>query len=87
MVFLYCNIYIDMKNYEITSPVAGTITEINVKENQAISAGDTVALLEVMKMENEILSEVNGAILKVNVKPNQKVEADQVLFEVELNDQ
>lgn len=51
----------------ITAPMPGRILAVKVEENQDVHAGETVCLLEAMKMENEIVAPVSGVVSKVNV--------------------
>ena len=57
----------------IESPLDGTILAVKVKEGQAVKAGQTVAILEAMKMENEIQSEFDGTVVSVNVEKGEHV--------------
>lgn len=75
-------------NYvEIKSPMIGTFyrspspdKDIYVKVGDTISKGDTVCIVEAMKLFNEIESEVAGKIVKVLVEDAQPIEYDQPLF-------
>ena len=57
----------------IESPLDGTILAVKVKEGQAVKAGQTVAILEAMKMENEIQAEFDGIVTSVNVEKGEHV--------------
>lgn len=78
-------------NYlEVKSPIVGTFYRSPtpekgpfVKVGDSISVGQTVCIVEAMKLFNEIESEVAGKIVKVMVEDAQPVEYDQVLFLVE----
>lgn len=65
---------------EIAAPMAGNILSINVKPGDSVQAGDTLLILEAMKMENEIVSPVDGVVSKVLVSSNEGVESDQLLI-------
>jgi acetyl-CoA carboxylase biotin carboxyl carrier protein len=54
-----------------------------VQVGDKIAAGDTVCIVEAMKLFNEIESEVSGTIVKVMVENASPVEYDQVLFLVD----
>lgn len=79
------------KNYlEIKSPMIGTFYRKPapdkaefVKVGDTVSEGDTVCVIEAMKLFNEIESEVSGKIVKVLVDDSTPVEYDQPLFLVE----
>ena len=59
---------------EIQSPMPGKILKINVSE------GDTVLILEAMKMENEIVANSSGKVKKIAVSVNDMVETDDTLL-------
>lgn len=65
--------------YSSPSPDAGPFVRVGDK----ISAGDTLCIVEAMKMFNQIESEVEGTIKRVLVEDGQPVEFDEPLFEVE----
>ncbi len=75
---------------EIKSPMIGTFyrsanpeSPAFVEVGSSVGAGDTVCIIEAMKLFNEIESEVSGKIVKVLVDNAQPVEYDQPLFLVE----
>lgn len=57
----------------IAAPLPGVILDIKVKNGDSIKVGQTIAILEAMKMENEILSEFNGVVSSVEVNPGDSV--------------
>lgn len=65
---------------EVKSPMPGTIVSINVNENQKVTAGDILFVLEAMKMENEIASPKDGTIVGINASKGQSVEAGQTII-------
>ncbi len=83
----------DNSNYlEVKSPIVGTFYRAPspdkapfVKVGDAIEKGQTVCIIEAMKLFNEIESEISGKIVKVMVEDAQPVEYDQVLFLVDPN--
>lgn len=58
---------------EIIAPLPGVITAIKVKAGDIVKNGQTVAVLEAMKMENDLLSEVDGTVRSVNVEKGDSV--------------
>lgn len=64
----------------ITAPMPGRILSVKVQENQSVEAGETVCLLEAMKMENEIVAPVSGVVSMINVQNSQAVEAGESLI-------
>lgn len=69
----------------ITAPMPGRILSVKVQENQSVKAGETVCLLEAMKMENEIVAPVDGVVSQIKAQSNQSVEAGEVLVLIEPN--
>lgn len=57
----------------ITSPLPGVIIEVSVKEGDTVAAGQKVAVLEAMKMENEIQAEKAGVVTKIHVSKGDSV--------------
>jgi acetyl-CoA carboxylase biotin carboxyl carrier protein len=80
----------EKKYIEIKSPMVGTFYAAPapdaapyVKQNQKISVGQVVCIVEAMKLMNEIESEVAGTVAKIMVQNAQPVEFGQVLFLIE----
>jgi acetyl-CoA carboxylase biotin carboxyl carrier protein len=78
------------KTVEIKSPMIGTFYRSSspdsapfVSVGDKVSKGQTVAIIEAMKLFNEIESEVSGTVVKVLLENATPVEYDQVLFVVE----
>lgn len=57
----------------LKAPLPGTITSVNVKEGDTVNAGDTVVVLEAMKMQNNIEAENSGTVKQVLVKQGDAV--------------
>lgn len=66
----------------VVSPMPGVILDIKVKEGDSVSEGQTVIILEAMKMENEIVSEFTGTVSAIRVKKGDTVDTDAVLVEI-----
>ena len=58
---------------KVTTPLPGTILDVFVNVGDKVKAGQTVVLLEAMKMENNIEADVDGTITAVNVRKGQSV--------------
>lgn len=58
---------------QITSPLPGVIIEVSVKEGQTVKAGQKVAIIEAMKMENEISASNDGTVTTVHVAKGDSV--------------
>ena len=57
----------------VVAPLPGTINDIKVKVGDKVNAGDTVIILEAMKMQNNIEAETSGTITSVNVNKGDAV--------------
>ncbi len=57
----------------VKSPLPGTIMSFTVKEGDSVKAGDTVCILEAMKMENDIHSDKTGTVKKILVNVGDAV--------------
>jgi acetyl-CoA carboxylase biotin carboxyl carrier protein len=75
---------------EIRSPMVGTFykapepgAEPYIKVGQRVTAGQTVCIIEAMKIMNEIEAEITGVVREINVEDTQPVEFGQVLFRVD----
>ena len=66
----------------VKSPLPGSIIKINVAEGDSVKEGDTLLVMESMKMENNILAERTGTITKICVKAGQAVLQEETLFEM-----
>lgn len=64
---------------QVLSPMPGTVLELNVSVGAAVRAGDTLLILEAMKMENEIVSPGNGTVKQLLVSKGASVGTDDVL--------
>ncbi|MFW6064062.1 MAG: pyruvate carboxylase subunit B [Candidatus Natronoplasma sp.] len=64
---------------EIHSPMLGTILELKVGPGETVEAGEPVAILEAMKMENDISAPKDGKIKEMNVKKGQDVEEGDLI--------
>ncbi len=78
--------------HEVKAPMIGTFyqssepdAEAFVKVGDPISEGDTLCIIEAMKMMNKIESDVSGTIERILVQNGDPVEFDQVLFLVSKN--
>jgi biotin carboxyl carrier protein len=65
----------------IKAPMPGLIIDLKVKPGDAVQQGETLLVLEAMKMENIIKSPGPGTVKTVKVQKGQSVEKNQVLIE------
>ncbi len=68
---------------EVIAGTPGVVTQILVHSGDKVSAGQTLCVLEVMKMENEIKAASDGVISKIMVNKGEQVVAGQKLFELQ----
>lgn len=73
---------VDLNN-AVKSPLPGVITEIKVKVGDEVKAGDTVVVLEAMKMANNLDAEKSGKVTAVLVKEGESVMEDTSLVVIE----
>ena len=65
---------------DIPAPLAGNIWKVLVSPNQQINEGDTLVILEAMKMETEVKAARSGTVVAVNVSEGDQVSAGQVII-------
>jgi len=65
----------------LLSPMPGLLVSIAVAEGQEVKAGEELAVIEAMKMENMLRAERDGRIAKIHAKPGESLAADQVILE------
>jgi len=68
---------------EIKAPMPGLIVKFNVEEGQAVKVGDSLVIIEAMKMENEIRSKTAGTVKKVLRAARDSVDKDALLLVIE----
>ena len=66
---------------QVVCPMPGLVVSIAVKEGQEVKAGETVAVVEAMKMENVLRAEIDGTVKKINAKPGDSLAVDAVILE------
>lgn len=65
------------------SPISGIVVKVTAQPGQSIQTGDTLLVLEAMKMETNITAPASGKIAKINVAAGDPVQAGVVLVEFE----
>ena len=65
---------------DVSAPLAGNIWKVLVSPNQQVNEGDTLVILEAMKMETEIKAGHSGVVANINVKEGDSVAVGQVLL-------
>lgn len=64
---------------QIVCPMPGTVLAVKAAQGAAVKAGQTVFVVEAMKMENEIVAPLDGTLSQVLVKQGDTVDTDQVM--------
>ena len=65
---------------KVVAPLPGRVISLKVKVGDAVSAGDEVALLEAMKMENSITSDYSGTVQQICVAEGENIATDAVIM-------
>jgi propionyl-CoA carboxylase alpha chain len=65
----------------LLSPMPGLLVSLAVKEGQEVKAGEPLAVVEAMKMENVLKAERDGTVKKIAEKPGASLAVDQVILE------
>jgi propionyl-CoA carboxylase alpha chain len=66
---------------QVHCPMPGLVVSIAVAEGQEVKAGETVAVVEAMKMENVLRAEIDGTVKKIHAKPGDSLAVDAVILE------
>lgn len=65
----------------VKAPMPGLVVRVDVEEGTAVMVGQTVAIIEAMKMENDLKADADAVVSKVHVKAGEPVEKGAVLVE------
>ncbi|WP_422007185.1 acetyl-CoA carboxylase biotin carboxylase subunit [Pyruvatibacter mobilis] len=69
----------------ILAPMHGLILEVHVREGQAVTKGETLAVLEAMKMQHQIRAEADGTVTSIRCTAGAQVPAGDVLVEIDVS--
>ena len=72
----------DMSKY-LLCPMPGQVVRIDVREGDVVEDGQTLAIVEAMKMENVLKAEKRARVKTVHVVPGAVLAVDQVMLEFE----
>jgi glutaconyl-CoA/methylmalonyl-CoA decarboxylase subunit gamma len=67
----------------IKAPIPGTVLKINCKVGDSVKLGDTIMLLEAMKMQNEINATASGIVAGISIKEGDSVMEGDTLITIE----
>lgn len=68
---------------DLITDMPGKVIKVLTTEGAVVNQGDTLLILEAMKMENEIKAGVDGVVKTVNVKEGQAIDAGHLMIEIE----
>lgn len=68
---------------DVTAPMPGSILEIKVEVGAQVNAGDTLLILEAMKMENEITAPESGTVKSINITVGSSVNTGDLMLVIE----
>jgi biotin carboxyl carrier protein len=71
------------KANDLKAPMPGLIVEVKTAVGESVKKGDTLLILEAMKMENVLKATGDGRVKAIKINPKQSVEKNQVLIEFE----
>ena len=72
----------DMSRY-LLSPMPGLLVSLAVKEGDAFNAGERLAVIEAMKMENTLRAERDGVVARINYETGARLAVDDRIMEFE----
>lgn len=68
---------------ELTAPMPGQVRAVNVSEGETVAKGQTLLVVEAMKMEIRVQAPFDGVVSSISVKPGETVEREQLLVKME----
>ena len=64
---------------KVNAPMPGTIVSIELTQGQSVKKGDTLIVIEAMKMENEIAAPQDGTVASINCTKGESVDSGKLL--------
>ena len=72
-----------MAQERIEVPLTGKVISVSIKAGDSVKEGDTLCILESMKMENPVMTPVSGAVTEIGVTEGQVVQAGDLIATIE----
>jgi len=72
---------------EVKAPMPGLIVDVTAERGATVAKGDTLVVLESMKMQNELKAPIDGSVRKVYVEAGQAVDKNELLVEIKPQDE
>ena len=68
---------------DVTTPMPGRVVKVLVTEGSSVNVGDSLLVVEAMKMENRVQSPIAGSVITIYVKEGDEVSPDETLIHLE----
>jgi biotin carboxyl carrier protein len=69
--------------FQVTAPMPGSVLDVKVKEGDRVKEGDTLLILEAMKMENEVTAPASGVVKSIHVTSGATVNTGDLMLVIE----
>ena len=74
---------LNLAQERIEVPITGKVISVNIKAGDSVKEGDTLCILESMKMENPVMTPVSGTVTEVGVAEGQVVKTGDLIATIE----
>jgi biotin carboxyl carrier protein len=68
---------------EVAPPMPGSVVKLEVEKGQSVKEGESLVIVEAMKMETSLFASIDGIVTEINVEAGQQVDSDTILCVVE----
>lgn len=72
----------DLNPNEVLAPMPGKVLKLNFQKGDSVKVGQTVVIMEAMKMEYNLEAKIDGAIEYISCQVNDQVSKDQILVKI-----